>query len=526
MHAQNIFSFHEHMYNLPLFQKKVLFMLTIKNQISKWYILAVIIIMYLPVSIDATILHVAAPVLSVDLKASSNEVLWIIDIYPLVMACFLLPMGVVVDKFGPKKLSLLGISIFGFASFIAMISTSPAMIIVARGLLATGAAMILPATLAALRHAFTSSKDRAIALGIWSAVGTGGAALGPLAGGLLLEKYTWGSVFLINIPICLIVLLLTLRFPDIKTDGVNKKIPVMAPILLVISILLIILSVKMGAKEGFSFIAVCLAALGAILIATFINNQKHSMNPMLQLSLFRNKIIIAGILLALASMVSLVGFEFYVSQLLQLAFGRTPLQAGLFLMPLILASCLSGPFIGWTLHRVGIRIIALGGVILSALSFAGMAFTDFNSQFWMSCFFMVILGFCIEAALLASTTAVMNAAPENKAGEAGAIEGMAYELGAGLGVVFFGLLMASTFRNNLIDISLSQGDIDLSNAGNSLSEAIIHSATLPESTGELFRQLSVSAFLDSHMTVMLSSAFCLCVLSVFIYFLMKPEDNR
>ncbi|MDS1916213.1 MFS transporter [Enterobacter asburiae] len=134
-------------------------MLTIKNQISKWYILAVIIIMYLPVSIDATILHVAAPVLSLDLKASSNEVLWIIDIYPLVMACFLLPMGVVVDKFGPKKLSLLGISIFGFASFIAMISTSPAMIIVARGLLATGAAMILPATLAKLLLLVPSTQE-------------------------------------------------------------------------------------------------------------------------------------------------------------------------------------------------------------------------------------------------------------------------------------------------------------------------------------------------------------------------------
>ncbi|EMJ5884533.1 MFS transporter [Enterobacter cloacae] len=497
---------------------------TKSDQKIKWYILSVIILMYLPVSLDATILHVAAPMLSIDLKASTDEVLWIIDIYSLVMASFLLPMGVVGDKIGAKKLAFTGIIIFGLASFIAMLSTTAMLLIIARGMLAIGAAMILPATLSALRITFSSNKERAIALGIWSAVGTGGAALGPLAGGLLLEKFSWGSVFFINIPVCILVLVMASRIPDLKAAGAERKIPVLDPLLLIASILLIILSVKAGAREGFSLQLMILPATGISLMAFFIRRQRTSENPMLQLSFFRNRTIVAGIILALASMISLVGFEFYVSQLLQLAYGKTPLQAGLFLMPLILASCLSGPFIGWALDRTGIRLIAVGGVAMSAASFAGMAFISFDTQIWNAWLLMVVLGFCIEAALLASTTAIMDAVPGNKAGEAGAIEGMAYELGAGLGVVFFGLLMSSTFRNNLSAMQPGYDNVNIIGVGSSLSEAFSYVANLPENQSSIVREASITAFLNSHSTVMLASSLCLTVLTVCIYFLMKERS--
>lgn len=497
---------------------------TQSDQKRKWYILTVIIFMYLPVSLDATILHVAAPVLSVDLKASADEVLWIIDIYSLVMASFLLPMGVVGDKFGAKKLAITGIIVFGVASFIAMLSATAMMLIIARGMLAIGAAMILPATLSALRIAFSSNKERAVALGIWSAVGTGGAALGPVAGGLLLEKFSWGSVFFINIPVCILVLIMALKIPDLKADGAERKIPVQDPLLLIASILLIILSVKTGAREGISLPLMALSATGISLMALFIHRQRISANPMLQLSFFRNRTIVAGIILALASMVSLVGFEFYVSQQMQLAYGKTPLQAGLFLMPLILASCLSGPFIGWTLDRTGIRLIAVGGVAMSAASFAGMAFIRFDTQIWHAWFLMAVLGFCIEAALLASTTAIMNAVPGNKAGEAGAIEGMAYELGAGIGVVFFGLLMASTFRNNLSAMQQAYDNVNITGIGSSLSEAFSYAVNLPENQSTIVRDAAVTAFLNSHSTVMLASSLCLTLLAVCIYILLKDRS--
>jgi DHA2 family multidrug resistance protein-like MFS transporter len=195
-------------------------------------------------------------------------------------------------------------------------------------------------------------------------------------------------------------------------------------------------------------------------------------------------------------------------------------------MPLILASCLSGPFIGWTLDRTGIRLIAVGGVAMSAASFAGMAFTRFDTQIWHTWLLMVILGFCIEAALLASTTAIMNAVPGNNAGEAGAIEGMAYELGAGLGVVFFGLLMASTFRNNLSGMQQDYDNVNITVIGNSLSEAFSYAARLPENQSIIVRDASVCAFLNSHSTVMLASSLCLTLLAVCIYVLLKDRPLR
>ncbi|EOG8104440.1 MFS transporter, partial [Enterobacter ludwigii] len=183
---------------------------------NKNFILITVILMYLPVSLDATILHVATPSVALDLKASSKEVLWIIDIYSLVMACLLLPMGVFADKIGFKKISLIGMLLFCIASCLAYISSNTIMLICARTLLGIGAAMIIPATLLALRLSFVKPKERAVALGVWSAIGTGGAAFGPFVGGLLIENYSWNSVFFINIPICFIVFFMLIGLKEYK----------------------------------------------------------------------------------------------------------------------------------------------------------------------------------------------------------------------------------------------------------------------------------------------------------------------
>lgn len=174
---------------------------------SKWVVLSLIILMYLPVSIDATVLHVAVPTLASELSTTPNQLLWIIDIYSLIMAGLLLPMGALGDRLGYKILAIVGLIIFGLASSFAALASSAILLIIARGLLAIGAAMILPATLSAIRKTFENEKERALALGIWTTVGVSGAAIGPLVGGYLLEHFHWGSVFLINIPIVIIVLI-------------------------------------------------------------------------------------------------------------------------------------------------------------------------------------------------------------------------------------------------------------------------------------------------------------------------------
>ncbi|WP_447884814.1 MFS transporter [Serratia fonticola] len=502
----------------------------IKNfDTKKWFVLAIIILMYLPVSIDATILHVAAPSLSLDLNASSNEILWIIDIYSLVMACFLLPMGVLGDKYGVKVLSFIGTVIFGAASYLAFVSDSALMLATSRGILALGAAMILPATLSALRITFRDNRERAIALGVWSAVGTGGAALGPLVGGLLLEYYSWHAVFFINIPICLITLFLILKM-KISTSGLkDKKIQLFDPVLLITSIFFIILFLKTVFREGSSVAVISMLAFGVFAGYVFIRRQYTSDTPMIDMGLLRNRTVLAGIILAMTSMISLVGFEFFVSQELQLAMDMSALKAGLFLLPLIISSCFSGPCVGWAMNIIGVRAIAFFGVFLSALSFAGMSVTDFRTEVWQAWALMVCLGFCIEAALLASTTAIMNAAPADKGGEAGAIEGMAYEFGAGIGVVVFGLMMSTVFRTKFDMIHTESGTIELPESATSLADAITYAAELDEEHSLLMLSHAKAAFIDSHFIIMLVASAFLIILSGIVFYLLKnpstADDN-
>lgn len=186
----------------------------------QWLTLVIIVLVYIPVAIDATVLHVAAPTLSMTLGASGNELLWIIDIYSLVMAGMVLPMGALGDRIGFKRLLMLGGTLFGLASLAAAFSHTASWLIATRVLLAIGAAMIVPATLAGIRATFCEEKHRNMALGVWAAVGSGGAAFGPLIGGILLEHFYWGSVFLINVPIVLVVMGLTARYvPRDHIDG-------------------------------------------------------------------------------------------------------------------------------------------------------------------------------------------------------------------------------------------------------------------------------------------------------------------
>lgn len=163
--------------------------------LRQWVALVIIVMLYIPVAIDATVLHVAVPTLSMTLNASGNQLLWIIDIYSLVMAGMVLPMGALGDRIGFKRLLITGSLLFGLSSLAAALAPSAAWLIATRASLAIGAAMIIPATLAGIRTLFVEARDRNIALGVWAAVGSGGAAFGPLLGGAVLEHYDWGAIF-------------------------------------------------------------------------------------------------------------------------------------------------------------------------------------------------------------------------------------------------------------------------------------------------------------------------------------------
>lgn len=347
----------------------------------QWLALVIIVLVYIPVAIDATVLHVAAPTLSMTLGASGNELLWIIDIYSLVMAGMVLPMGALGDRIGFKRLLMIGSVLFGLSSLAAAFAPSAGWLIAARASLAIGAAMIIPATLAGIRTLFIDVRHRNIALGVWAAVGSGGAAFGPLIGGMLLEHFYWGSVFLINVPIVLIVVSLAARLVPAQQGRPEQPLNISHAIMLIVAILLLVYSAKTALKGVLSpWMVACTLLTGAVMLFIFVRIQLRARVPMIDMRLFCHRIILSGVVMAMTAMIALVGFELLMAQELQFVHGFTPFEAGIFMLPVMVASGFSGPIAGVLVGRLGLRIVAAGGMGLSAVSFIGLSTLDFSTQ--------------------------------------------------------------------------------------------------------------------------------------------------
>lgn len=483
----------------------------------QWLTLMAILMVYIPVAIDATVLHVAAPTLSVELGTSGNELLWIIDIYSLVMAGMVLPMGALGDKIGFKRLLLLGSGIFGLASLAAAFSPTALTLIASRALLAIGAAMIVPATLAGIRTTFAQARHRNMALGLWAAVGSGGAAFGPLVGGMLLEHFYWGSVFLINVPIVLVVIAINARVVPRQPARREQPLNLLQALVLIAAILMLVFSAKSALKGQLALWLVSMVALaGAGMLYWFVRKQLSATRPMVDMRLFTHRIILSGVMMAMTALITLVGFELLMAQELQFVHGKTPFEAGLFMLPLMVASGFSGPIAGMLVSKLGLREVATGGMLLSALSFLGLSITDFSTHPWLARGLMTLLGFSVASALLASSAAIMAAAPKEKAAAAGAIETMAYELGAGLGIALFGVILTRSYTSSIV-LPAGMGDAAAEQAASSISEAIKLAQSMPAVPAQSLMEAAKIAFINSHSIVLATAGVLLLLLAAGVW---------
>nr|WP_174505459.1 MFS transporter [Acinetobacter sp. Marseille-Q1620] len=491
--------------------------------LRQWYILAIVVLIYLPVSIDATVLHVAVPTLTQALTLDNNQMLWVIDIYSLMMAGLLLPMGALGERLGYKRLMLIGASIFAVGSLLAAFAISANMLIFARIILACGAAMIIPATLACVRSVFLNEKQRNFALGIWVVAGGGGAALGPLLGGFLLEHYHWGSVFLINIPLIFLVLIGGYFLLPQQPINSRKHINILDAVVLTSSILFIIYAIKTCMKAYDQSVVVS-ALLGIGLLIYFIHKQKKSLEPLIDLSLFKIQSVKIGFMICVFTMIALVGFELLISQKLQFVYGFSPLEAGLFILPFMIAVSLSGIFASFLINRFGVRIVSLLGLALSAIAFVGLAETDFSQNAYYAWFWMIVLGASIEATFLAATSAIISASPVEKATAAGSIEGMSYELGTGFGVAIFGLLVSYFYRHKIQFQNLMDNEhFDL--AKNSIAETVHVLSGLDSKFTTEIQLLANQAFSSAHHSVLYVSSMTMLFLMLFVAFYWKKNSH-
>ncbi|SFP17284.1 MFS transporter, DHA2 family, multidrug resistance protein [Ectopseudomonas composti] len=487
----------------------------------RWLILLAVMLAFLPVVIDMTILHIAVPSLTLALGASATEVLWVIDIYPLLMAGLLVPMGTLADRIGNRRVLLTGLVVFGIASLLAAFAPNPALLIAARVLLALGGSMIMPCVLGIIRRTFEDEDERAMALGLWGMVGAAGAALGPLIGGALLEHFWWGSAFLINVPIMLVVApLVFLLLP--RTEATTPGTWALGQALLLIAgMLALVYGIKaaVGATQPLG-VALLMALLGFALLSFFVRLQLRSATPMLDLSLFSRPAILAGIIMAVVAIGALAGVELTLAQELQYVLGKTPLQAGIFMIPIMAAAAVGGPVAGYLSNLCGLRLVASTSLGLSAVALAFLALADFHQPGFGVPAMLALLGLTLSIGLTASSIAIMGSVEASKGGAAGSLEATAYELGTGLGITFFGVFMSSVFRHSIVlDAELAAPLAE--RAARSIGDSYLVAKGLAEPQASALIDAAKAAFSATHSTLLLTSAALVGVLAVVVFFMLS-----
>ncbi len=302
---------------------------------SRWLVLAILSSALLLITIDVTVLYAALPRLTADLSATASEKLWVVNAYPLVMAGLLPGLGTLGDRLGHKRLFLSGLAVFGVASLLAAFAPTPVVLIGARALLAVGAAAMMPATLSIIRLTFENEQERSFAIGVWAAVASGGAALGPVVGGLLLERLWWGSVFLINVPVVLLALALGAWLMPSRPGQSTRPWDLLGSFQVLVGLVAIAYAVKEAARRDASLLHALLAVfVGVVAFLLFKRRQDRARHKLIDFSLFRDRNFTAGVATALVATFALIGFMLVLSQRLQLVLGLSPLEAGLFTLPI------------------------------------------------------------------------------------------------------------------------------------------------------------------------------------------------
>ncbi len=312
---------------------------------NRWAVLVVLCASLLLVALDATILHIAVPAVSEDLRPGAMELLWIVDAYPLVCASLLILFGTLGDRVGRRRVLLLGYGLFGAASALAAFADTPHVLVAARALLGVGGAMIMPATLSILRHAFPDRRELAVAIGIWTAVAAIGAATGPVLGGFLIQHFWWGSVFLINIPLMALILPAgRWLLPESRGERPGPW-DVLGALMAAAGVLGVVLGVKRaGAGEGVADVRTLLPLLvGSVLLALFVRRQKTRAHPLVDVTMFARTAFSTSVGCIVLAMLALVGLELIAVQYLQLVLGLSPLETGLRLLPLTFAAMAAAP---------------------------------------------------------------------------------------------------------------------------------------------------------------------------------------
>ena len=412
----------------------------------RWWALAVLAASLLVVVMDMTILNVALPEMAAELHLTSVSQLWVVDAYALALAGLLIPVTALGDRWGRKRMLLTGYAAFAVGSVAILWADSAAAVIAIRALLGIGGAMVMPSTLSLIRSVFTNARERTLALSIWGATAALGAAVGPVVGGALLERFSWHAAFLVNVPLMVVAIVAAAWLLRENRSAHPGRIDLVGVLLSAGGMTAFVYAAKQLGKHGPELPTLVLLALGAGMLATFARKALTSDRPMLDVRLFAEPVLRAGVVAALASSAAMAAVLFVGSQWLQLVEGWSPLEAGLALLPLAVGAMLASPFAPALAERTSPRLVLSGGLLVLAVGLGLLAVVP-TTYVWVAVAFAVVgLG---TSSLGLGSALIMGAATDDQAGSAAAVEEITYELGAVLGITFLGSLVGAVYRSGL-----------------------------------------------------------------------------
>ena len=462
----------------------------------EWIGLSVLALACLLYVMDLTVLHLAVPSLSADLKPSSAQLLWIIDIYGFMVAGFLVTMGTLGDRIGRRKLLLMGAAAFGLVSLLAAFSVSAEMLIVSRALLGIAGATLAPSTLSLIFSMFQDPGERSRAIAVWISAFSAGSAIGPVLGGVLLESFWWGSVFLLALPVMALLLVLgPIVLPEYKDPNAGR-LDLLSAGMSLVAVLTVIFGLKQIAQDGITVVPVATILVGVVVGALFVRRQLSLADPMIDVRLFRIPSFSAALAVNFLTIFVAIGYFLFVAQYLQLVVGLSPLEAGLWSLPSAIGFIVGSNVAPRIVARVrpawiigaALGVAAVGLAVLTRVGGSdGLAYVVVAS---------VIISLGLAPVFGLTTELIVGSAPPERAGAASGISETGAELGGALGISILGSIGVAIYRGEVSDLPAGIPADAAVVARDTLGGAVGVARELPAQIGAALLDVAQDAFVS------------------------------
>jgi EmrB/QacA subfamily drug resistance transporter len=418
----------------------------------RWAALGVLCLSLLAIVVDNTIVNVALPTLARDLDADLSALQWVVDAYTLVFAGLLLLAGTLGDRFGRRRTLLAGLGVFAVASAAAAASGGDDALIAARAVMGAGAAFIMPATLSLVVGVFSDPRERATAVGVWAATAGVGVALGPVVGGVLLDHFAWGAIFLVNVPLCALAIATGALVVPESRDPAARPIDWVGAALSGVALVAFVWAVIEAPEAGWTSARVLAAGAVAVVAgAAFAAQQRRTADPLLDLGLFRDPRFSAASVTIMVLFFALFGFLFLATQYLQFVLGHSPSAAGVRVLPYAGAMIVCAMLSAGLVRRLGTRPVATAGMVLFAGGLAVAATVTVHGGYGRLAVAFVLMGAGMGLAGAPATESITGSLPPERANIGSAVNDTTRELGGALGVAIVGSLLSSLYAARLAD---------------------------------------------------------------------------